>query len=150
MKNTLKSWFLSEIPLSSLNFESNIFIWRACLEFYFTVIRTLGSLQVILRSFLFVKQLRIKNIEFISLNCFWRRIIVIIVLSIVFIPLNCDSSSVDVLRLFVSKSSFSFTWYPIIELFFIFLKTFIFLKLDNLLSDEIDSHSWVIYNGSTQ
>jgi hypothetical protein len=60
------------------------------------------------------------------------------VLRVVFVPLYSHSSTVYVLRLFVSESSFSLTGYPIIKFFLIFLQSFIPLKLDNLLSDEID------------
>ena len=141
MKDTLKSRFLCEIPLPSLNLESNIFIRRTCLEFYNAIVGALSWLQIVLWSFLFIKELWIENIELIPLNSFWGRIVIIIVLTIVFVPLNCDSSSIYILWFFVSKSSFSLTWNPVIKLLLIFFQTFVLLKFDNLLSDEIDCNS---------
>jgi hypothetical protein len=52
-------------------------------------------------------------------------------------PVIRDSDSVDVLRLTVSEAAFGFCRQPVVELFFILLHSLVFLKLHNLLSDEI-------------
>ncbi len=131
-KYTLKPRFLCKIPLFFQNFKSNILIRRSNFKFNDTIIRIICILQVILRGFLFVVQIWIKYIEFITLNCFRRRIFLTKMQSIVFIPLTSNSDSVNVKRLCLSKSSLGFTWNPIIKILLILLHSFIFFKLNNL------------------
>ena len=150
MKNALEARFFCEIPLPPLNFEGNIFVRRSSLEFYDAEVRTLSRLQIVLRSFLFVEQFRIEDVEFVALNCFGRRVIVIVVLRIVLVPLNGNSPSIDVLRFLVPKASFSLAWNPVVELLFVLFQPFVLLKLDDLLSDEVNRYCRVIDNSSTQ
>ena len=145
-----ESWFLCEVPLPSLNFEANVLIRWSCFELDDAEIWTFSSLQVILWSFLFVKQFWVRNVEFIPLNSFGWRVIIIVVLTVVFVPLDCNSSSVDVLRFLISKAALCFTGHPVIKLFLILFQTFIFLKLDNLLGYEVNCHSWIVNDCSTQ
>ena len=150
MKDAFKSWFFCKIPFSSLNFEPNVLIRRSSFEFYDTIVRTFRGFQMILRSFLFIKQFRIKYVKFITLDCFWGRIIITIVLSVILIPLYSDSSSINILWFFISESSLSLTRHPVVKLFFVFLKPFVFFKFDNLLSNKIDCYCWIVDNVSSQ
>ena len=137
MKDTLKSGFLCEIPLSSLYFESNVFVRRTSFEFNYAIVWTLSGLQIVLRSFLLVEEFRIKNVEFIPLYSFRWGIVFSVMLSIIFVPFNCYSTTTYVLRFFVSKASLCLAGYPVIKLLLIFFKSFVFLKLDDFLSNKV-------------
>jgi hypothetical protein len=52
-------------------------------------------------------------------------------------PVIRDSDSVDVLRFAVSEAAFGFCRQPVVELLLVLLHSLVFLKLHNLLSDEI-------------
>jgi len=150
VKDALKAWFFSEVPLPSLYLECNIFVWWSCLELDNAVIRTLSSFQIVLRRLLFIQEIWVENIEFVALDSFRRRIVIVIVLGVIFIPLDCHSPSVNILWLFISETTLSLTWHPIIELFLIFFQSLILFELDNLLSDEVDGVSWIVDDGCAQ
>lgn len=137
MEDALKSRFLGEIPLSSLDLESYVFVRGTSFEFDYAIVWTLSGLQIVLRSFLLVKEFRIENIEFIPLYSFGRRIIFSIMLGIIFVPLNCNSATTNILRFFIPKTSLSLTGYPVIKLFLIFFKSFILLKLNDFLCYKV-------------
>lgn len=88
-------------------------------------------------SFLFVVEVRIKDIELVALDSFWGRIIVIIMHSIILVPFNSDSLSVDILRFQASEATLSLTGHPIIKLLLVLLHPLVFLELNDLFSDEV-------------
>ena len=147
VKDALETWLLSKVPLSPLNLEGNVFVGRTRLEFYYTKVWTLSGLEIVLRSFLLVQELRIENVKCVALNSFRGRIVIIIMLSVIFVPLNGGSPPVDVLRFLISEPPFCIARDPVIKRFLGFLQSFVFFKLDNLLGDKVDGYSWVIDDG---
>ncbi len=67
----------------------------------------------------------------------WGRIIVIVMHSIILVPLDSDSLSVDILRFQASETTLSLTGRPIIELLLVLLHPLVFLELNDLLSYEV-------------
>lgn len=63
------------------------------------VIRGRSFLQKELRSLRRIDEIRIEDVEFISLHNFWRRVVVIVVSLIVFVPLISRANSIVILGL---------------------------------------------------
>lgn len=147
MQNTfrkygLESRFSSKIPLFSKNFKANILIRWTSLELNHHMTWIFKWLQIILRSFFFIKEIRIENIEFVPLDLFWWWLFLIISLFddtwlTISTPIMWYSDSVDILRFSLSVPAFSFYRYPVIKLFLIFFHSFVLLELHNLLCDKI-------------
>lgn len=136
-KYTLKPRFLRNIPLFLKYLKRDIFIRRTCLELNNTIIRIIRILEIILRGLLFVKQIRIEYIEFVTLDCLRRWVIFRIMHAVVFIPLVGYSDSIYVYRFLLSESALSLTRYPIIKLLLILFHSFVFFEFDDLFGDLV-------------
>lgn len=150
MKYRLKSWFLSKVPLLTKNFKCNVFVGRSCLEFYNTVVRALSCLQIILRCLLLIVEIRVEDIELVALDSFGGRVVFWIMHGVVFVPLDCDPFSIDVLWLQATEASLSFARNPVIEFLFVLLHALVLLKFNDLFSYEIISLSRLINDVGTQ
>ena len=72
------------------------------------------------------------------MNCFGRRIFFSVSMNTsIFVHFSGDPDSIEICRLAIAKTTFSFTGNPIIEFFFIFFHSFVFLELNDLLCDLI-------------
>jgi hypothetical protein len=93
VKNTLETVSLWHFPLSIDNFECNVFIRRPSWESDYESVWSIWLLQIILRCLSFVNEIRIKDVELVSLDCLWRRVIYVIMGLVILIPfiasLNC-------------------------------------------------------------
>jgi hypothetical protein len=84
------------VPFSINYLECYVFIWWSSMESKYKEVLTARILfQVELRSVLLVDQVWIKDIEFVSLHNFWRRVVCIIVCLIVLVPLKPSMYSVE-------------------------------------------------------
>ena len=101
IKQTYKPMFLYCVPLFVYYSKCEIFIRRSSTKFYHHSIQSSIWIvyQVKLRSSWFIKQIRIEYIEFISLDSFWGRVILVIVSLVVFVPLKSCFHNVIVSRL---------------------------------------------------
>lgn len=90
-------------------------------------------------SFLFVVEIWVKDIKFVSLGDFWRRIFLSVMRLVVPCPFALDSDPVDVLRLSIPKPALIVNLIPVIEFLFILLHPFVLLEFDNLLCNEVVS-----------
>lgn len=131
-KNTFESWLLCEIPFFLQDLERNILVGGASFEFYDAIVWIICILQVILRSFLFIVEIWIKYVKFITLNCFWGWVGLSEMEIIVLVPLTRNSNPIYIDRFCIPKPSFSLARDPIVKILFIFLHSFKLLKLNNL------------------
>ena len=137
-----KPRLLSEVPLFPENLKGHILVRRTGLKFDHHIVRVFKCFQVVLGSFFLVEQVRIEYVELVALDLLWWRMLLVVFLFddaglAVAGPVIRDSDSVDVLRFTVSEAAFGFCRQPVVELFFVLLHSLVFLKLHNLLSDEI-------------
>ena len=140
MENALKPCLFRKIPFPPLYLKSHILIRRASLELNYAIIGTLSGFEVVLRGLLLVEQFRVKDVEFIALDCFGRRVVIAVVLRVVFVPLNGDPPAADVLWFFIAEAALGFAGHPIVKLLLVLLQSFVFFELDDLLGDEVDCH----------
>ncbi len=109
-KDSFKTGFLSKIPFFTQNFKCYVFVWRTSFKFNHHVVRIFQRLKIVLRSLLFIKQVGIKNVEFVSLNLFWRWLLLVMFLLYyprlsVSSPIIGNSDSVNILWFSVSESA---------------------------------------------
>ena len=140
-KNALESWFLSKFPLFFQNLKGYIFIWRSCFESNYTIVWVISVRQIILRCFLFVIQIWVKNVEFVTLDWFWRWVILSISMHTA-VPhyFMSNSHSIQIYWFTVPESPLCLTWYPVIKLLLIFFHSFILLKFDDLFCYLVICH----------
>ena len=97
VENTLESMPFAHLPLLVYYLESEVFIWRSCAESNNKSVRSVRRFQEVLRCLSFFNQIRVKDVEFVPLHCFGRRIIDIVVSLIVLVPfiprLDCVEES---------------------------------------------------------
>lgn len=84
-----------------------------------------------------IVEVRVEDIELISLDSLRWGVVFIVMHGIIFIPLNCHSLAVYILWLESSKAAFGLTGSPVIKLLFIFLKSLVFLKFNDLFCNHI-------------
>jgi hypothetical protein len=134
-ENGFEPTLLSEIPLFSQYFKSYVLVRGSCLKFNQTVIWVLHTLKIVLRGLLLIVQIRVKYIEFVSLNCLNRLNISFTMLQ--FRILIRYSDSINILRFSISKTTLGFSWKPLIKFLLIRLHSFVLLKFHDLLRNKI-------------
>lgn len=90
---------LGHLPLSVYNRECNILVWLACLEPDCQGVWCPIWFEVKLWSNGFISQIRVKNIEFVTLDHFWWWILWVVVCLVVFVPLKSLFNTVEKSRL---------------------------------------------------
>ena len=93
---------------------------------------------------MFVEQVGVKDIEFVSLDSFGWRVIIIVMHSIVLIPLYGHSFPIDVLWFPVPEPTLGLARHPFIELLLVLFESLVLFELNDLLSDEVMGHGCFI------
>ncbi len=99
VKDALEAVPLGHLPLFIDDLEGDVLVGWPCTKTDDERVGGVRTLQVVLRRFGLVEEVRVEDVKFVALDCLWRRVVEVIVGLVVLVPLITGLNSVEEARL---------------------------------------------------